>query len=157
MSRKQYYVCAEGSTDYTKNFLIQYTPTKLAADQLLKQVRKIYGNSYVDFVWKSELNLPFSTLHGKLPTQVESILEIINPPKKTEKMNYNQVLEVIKEKSSLDSPEEQQKQIKALNLSDHLTHLISGYCALCNQEIIFHCNKEQEKEICLRWIKELIA
>ena len=157
MSRKQFYVCAEGSTDYIKNFLVQYTTTKAEADKLLKQVKKFYPNSYIDFVWKSELNLPFSVLHGKLPKQVESIMEIINPPKKTKNMTYNQVLEVIREKSSLDSPEEQQKQIKALNLSDHLTHLISGYCALCNQEIIFHCNKEPEKEICLRWIKELIA
>jgi len=155
--KKQWYIYTEGYTDCTHKQLVQYTSTKADADKLFKQVLKINKISWVDFVAESNLNLPFSKIHGENIDKVESIMEIINPPKKTKNMTYNQVLEVIREKSSLDSPEEQQKQIKALNLSDHLTHLISGYCALCNQEIIFHCNKEPEKEICLRWIKELIA
>lgn len=157
MSKKQWYVYTEGYTDCTHKQLVQYTPTKTDADKLLKQVKKINKISWVDFVNESNLNLPFSKIHGENIDKVESIMEIINPPKKTKTMTYKQVFEVIREKSSIDSPEEQQKQIKGLNLSDHLTNLISGYCALCNQEIIFHCNKDQEKEICLRWIKELIA
>lgn len=82
MSKKQYYVCAELSLNCTTNRMVQYTPTKGEAEQVLKQVKKIskegYSDCYIDFMWKSDLHLPFSTLHGKNITKVESIMDEVS-------------------------------------------------------------------------------
>lgn len=82
MSKKQYYVCAELSLNCITHKMVEYTPTKGEAEKVLKQVKKVskegYSDCYIDFVWKSSLNVPFSQLHGKSITQVNSIMEEIN-------------------------------------------------------------------------------
>ena len=67
------------------------------------------------------------------------------------------MIEAIKKISNMDNIEEQQEQIKKLNLPNHLFNLASGYCALCNSEIIFHLNKTKEKNICINWINEYLV
>ena len=71
-------------------------------------------------------------------------------------ITFDQVVSILEEKSSIDNIEEQQKQVKELNLPSQLTNLISGYCALVNQEIIFNVNNTKHKEICLNWIKDIL-
>lgn len=74
MSRKQWFVCAELS----RKIFIEYTPTKKQAEELLTQVRTITGISYIDFIWKSEIDeKPFSILHGRIPVKVNSIMDQI--------------------------------------------------------------------------------
>ncbi|HEY8891045.1 MAG TPA: hypothetical protein VIM70_12400 [Clostridium sp.] len=67
------------------------------------------------------------------------------------------MINTIKEISKMENIEKQQEQVKKLNLPKHLFNLASGYCALCNQEIIFHTDNSKEKIICIRWINEQLV
>jgi len=92
MSKNQWYVHTEGSIGYVRHNLIQYTPTKQDAEKLLKQVKKIDKLCYVDFVWKSDLHLPFSKLHGKTPIKVESIMDVLIPLIENDLRSWNKAL-----------------------------------------------------------------
>jgi hypothetical protein len=83
MSKKQWYVAAELSINCTREYFIEYATTKAEAEKVLTKVKTITKLAYIDFVWKSELNLPFSTLHGQIYTKVDSILDEAN------KLSYN--------------------------------------------------------------------
>ena len=82
MGKKQYYVYTELSLNSTTNRMVEYTPTKAEAEKVLKQVKKApkegYFDCYIDFVSLSDLHLPFSKLHGKNITEVNSIMDEIN-------------------------------------------------------------------------------
>jgi hypothetical protein len=86
LGKKQWYVCFNGSLNYSKKFYIQYCSTKKEAEKLLKDIRQLdyekirHYTTYLDFVWKSDIknNVPFNQLHGKLYIKTDNLFEILN-------------------------------------------------------------------------------